>query len=293
MPSPELEAMVQSLLDAPIVGAPSLEEERAGFEEMLCAFPLPENASVTAHPLGEIEADWVSVPEADSSRAILYLHGGGYVIGSHKAYREFAARLASACKARVLVLNYRLAPEHPFPAAVDDAVLAYRDIREQSDIKHVAIAGDSAGGGLTVATMLALKNQGLPQPDCAICLSPWTDLTISGASAEPGAVSDPMVSLDRLKGMASQYAEGEQSNPLASPLFGDLAGLPPLYIAVGTRELLLDDTRRFVERARAAGVSLETEVEDGLIHIWPVFPTLPEAAPTLANIGRFTDANFG
>lgn len=293
MPSPELEAMVQTLLDQPIVGAPSLADERAGFEEMLCANPLADDVTVSAHPIGNIEADWVSVPESDPGKAILYLHGGGYVIGSHRAYREFASRLARACGARVLVLNYRLAPEHPFPAAVDDAVLAYRDLLDEPSISHRAIAGDSAGGGLTLATMLALKEASLPQPDCAICLSPWTDLTISGATAQPGAVEDPMISLERLEGMASQYAEGRQSEPLASPLMGDLAGLAPVYVAVGTREALLDDTRRLVERANAAGVAVETEIAEGLIHIWPVFPALPEAATTLENIGAFSRRHLG
>lgn len=293
MPSPELEAMVASLLDQPIVGAPSLAEERAGFDEMLGAFPLPDDATISPNPVGAVEADWVSVAQSKPERAILYLHGGGYVIGSHTGYREFAARLAHACKARVLVLGYRLAPEHRFPAAVDDAVAAYEAIRATKGVAKVAIAGDSAGGGLALATMLAIKDKGLPQADCGICMSPWTDLTVSGATAQPGAVEDPMISLERLADMARDYAEGELDNPLVSPLMGDLSGLPPLYIAVGTREALLDDSRRTIEKARAAGVTVETEIAEGLIHIWPVFPTLPEAAVTLSHFGTFADEHLG
>ncbi|MFK7914853.1 MAG: alpha/beta hydrolase [Pseudomonadales bacterium] len=293
MPSPEVDAMIQSLLSQPIVGAPSLADERAGYDEMLKAVPLPADAVITANPIGDVPADWVSVAESKPSRAILYVHGGGYVIGSHEGYREFATRLARVCQARVLVLGYRLAPENPYPAAVNDAVAAYQAIRATPGVEQVAIAGDSGGGGLALATMLAIKQQHLPQADCGICMSPWTDLTISGATAQPGAVEDPMISLDRLKEMARDYASGSLEDPLVSPLMGDPAGLPPLYIAVGTREALLDDSRRFIDKATAAGVTVETEIADGLIHIWPVFPNLPESAETLRNIGQFADQHLG
>lgn len=292
MPSPELEAMIQSILEQPIVGVQSLAEERAGYDEMLKAFPLPADAAITANPIGDVPAEWVSVAESKPSRAILYVHGGGYVIGSHEGYREFATRIARACQARVLVLGYRLAPENPYPAAVNDAVAAYQVVRATPGVAQVGIAGDSGGGGLALATLLAIKEQNLPQADCGICLSPWTDLTISGATAQPGAVDDPMISLDRLKEMARDYASGSLEDPLVSPLMGDPAGLPPLYIAVGTREALLDDSLRFIDKAKAAGVTVDTEIAEGLIHIWPVFPALPEAATTLENIGRFAEQHL-
>ena len=293
VPSPELEAMIQSMLDQPIVGAPSLADERAGYDAMLQAVPMPEDATVTANPVADVPADWVSVNESKAPRALLYLHGGGYVIGSHQGYREFAARMARACQARVWVLGYRLAPENPYPAAVNDAVAAYQAIRATPGVEHVAIAGDSGGGGLALATLLAIKQQHLPQADCAICMSPWTDLTISGATAQPGVIEDPIISLDRLKEMARDYAAGALEDPLVSPLMGDLEGLPPLYIAVGTREALLDDSQRFIDKAQASGVSVETEIADGLIHIWPVFDGLPEATVTLGNFGAFANKHLG
>ncbi len=291
MPSQEHEALVEMIQSSPVV-ADTLEESRAGYDAMLGMNPIADDADVDELKIEQMKADWVSVPESDANRAILYLHGGGYVIGSNVGYREFASRLARATRARVLVINYRLAPENPFPAAVDDAVMAYRFMLGQGlSTDNIMIAGDSAGGGLTLATLVALRDGGDPLPACATCLSPWVDLEGTGESAEPGAVDDPMVAPEGLHEMAGNYAAGDLRNPLVSPLHADLSGLPPLLVFVGTREILLSDATRIVDNAQAAGVSASLNVGEGLIHVWPVFP-MPEAAETLGQIGAFVDKHL-
>ena len=295
MPSPEHEAVVAALQAAPVTDAPTIEEQRANYEAMLGANPIAEDATVEETTIEHVDADWVSVPESRADRAILYLHGGGYVIGSNRAYREYAGRLARAARARVCVLNYRLAPEHPFPAAVDDAAMAYRWLVNQGiDASRIVIAGDSAGGGLALATLLRLREDGDVLPAGAACLSPWVDLEGTGASSAPGAVDDPLVSQDTLTGMREAYAGSELRNPLASPLYGDFAGLPPLLIQVGTREILLDDAVRTAEKARAAGVRVSYFEGEDLIHVWPVLmPTAPESAAALDQIGEFVESVTG
>lgn len=291
MPSQEHEALVEMIQSSPVV-AETLEDSRAGYDAMLGMNPIADDANVDELKIEHMKADWVSVPESESDRAILYLHGGGYVIGSNVGYREFASRLARATRARVLVIDYRLAPENPFPAAVDDAVMAYRFMLGLGlSAENMMIAGDSAGGGLTLATLVALRDGGDPLPACATCLSPWVDLEGTGESAEPGAVDDPMVAPEGLHEMAGNYAAGDLRNPLVSPLHADLSGLPPLLVFVGTREILLSDATRIVDNAQAAGVSASLNVGEGLIHVWPVFP-MPEAAESLSQIGAFIDKHL-
>lgn len=268
----------------------TLEEQRQGFEAVAQLFPLPDDVRVQSLEIAQrFNADWVSVPESASDRVVLYLHGGGYVIGSNNTHRELAGRVARAAQARVLVINYRLAPEHPFPAAVEDAADAYRWLsREGVAPERIAVAGDSAGGGLALATLLALKQADDPLPACAVCLSPWIDLEGTGASAQPGAVDDPMITADGLRETARQYANNDIRNPLAAPLYGDYTGLPALLIQVGTREILLDDARRAADKARAARVDVTLEEEEGLIHVWQMFgPDMPEAAAAVSRIGAF------
>jgi len=292
MPSPEHEAVVAAILDNRITGEVSLDERRAGYDAMLGAFPLPDDVEVTPISIEHLDADWVTVPDATTGVTILYLHGGGYVIGSNVAYREFGGRLSRAARSRVCLLNYRLAPEHPFPAAVEDAVLAYRWLRGQGlPASDIVIAGDSAGGGLTLATLLALKEAGDVLPRCAVVLSPWTDLAGTGATLAPGAVDDPLIQVEGIGEMAVHYAGEDLRNPLVSPLYGDFDGLPPLLVQVGAREVLLDDARRLVDRARAAGVEVTYFEGDGLIHVWPVLaPAAPESAAALDQVGRFIAA---
>jgi acetyl esterase/lipase len=257
-------------------------------ESVVGGFPLPKDVVVEDVQVGAIPADWVSMPASRQSRVVLYLHGGGYVLGSRRTHRELAARIADAAQARVLVLDYRLAPEHPFPAAVDDATESYRWLRSQGVAAgSIAIAGDSAGGGLTLATLLALRDAGDELPACAVCLSPWTDLEGTGASAQPGGADDPMVGVAGLRDMGRMYANDAIRNPLAAPLYGNYTGLPPLLIQVGTREILLDDATRVAERARAAGVAVTLEIEAGAPHVYQVFPGIPETDAAVGRIGAF------
>ncbi len=289
MPSQEHEAIVEMVKSSP-PAAGTIEESRAGFDAMLSVYPLPDDAVIEEINIEHMNADWVSVADSQADRVVLYLHGGGYAIGSNTGYREFASRMARAARARVLLINYRLAPEHPFPAAVDDAVMAYQFLLDQG-VKpaQIMVAGDSAGGGLAIATLVAVRDSGKPLPACATAFSPWVDLAGEGDSAQPGKVDDPMIAPEGLHGMAMTYAGEDVRNPLVSPLYANLADLPPLLVFVGTREVLLSDATRIVDNAQAAGVDTTLHVGDGLIHVWQLFATVPEAAQSLAQVATFAD----
>ncbi|TDJ23403.1 MAG: alpha/beta hydrolase [Gammaproteobacteria bacterium] len=294
MPSQEHEALVAALQEGGAVDVPSVEEQRANYDAMLCANPILAAASIEELIIGQCNADWVTVPVSREDRVILYLHGGGYVIGSNVAFREFASRLAQANRARVCLLDYRLAPEHPFPAAVDDAVAAFGWLLDQGvDPAGITVAGDSAGGGLTLATLLTLRDAGGPQAACGVCFSPWADLAGTGASAQPGAVDDPLVTDGLLADMSQAYAGEDLRNPLASPLYADYEGLPPLFLLVGDREMLLDDATRVADKARNAGVDVSYFQGDGLVHVWPVLaPTAPESEAALEQMAGFTERHW-
>jgi epsilon-lactone hydrolase len=236
-------------------------------------------------------AEWIRPAGAWNDAALLYLHGGGYVIGSPRSHRHLAEAIARAAGIACLLPDYRLAPEHPFPAAVDDALAAYRSLVEQRKIApgSVAVAGDSAGGGLTAVTLLAIRQAGLPVPGAAVCISPWTDLTCSAPSYGTKAASDPLVARPGITVMAQEYLGAtDPRTPLASPLFADLRGLPPLLIQVGSEEVLLDDATRLAQQACAAGVDATLEVWDSMIHVWHWFlPWLDEAQSAVDKIGAF------
>ena len=289
MPSPQHEALVQQILDGFVTDAPSLDEQRAGYEETLAATPIPADISIESFQIGTMDADWVSAPSSQSSRVVLYFHGGGYVLGSNLGYREFCGRLARAANARVCVINYRLAPENPFPAAVEDAVAAYQYLLGNGfSAKQIAVAGDSAGGGLTLACLVSLRDQGIELPSSGICFSPWIDLEGTGASAQPGGADDPMLAKEGLVGMGSTYAGEQTQNPLAAPLHAKLNGLPPIQILVGTREVLLDDARRARDNIQENGGSVTYFEGEGLIHVWPVLaPDAPESADALEQVAQF------
>jgi len=286
MPSSEHDALVEMIQSAP-PGEGSLEESRANFDAMMAASPLPEDISVDTFNIGDMEVDWVRAPNSRDERVVLYLHGGGYVIGNNVGYRELASRVARAASARVLLIDYRLAPENPFPAAVDDATAAYRWLlNEGIDASQIAVAGDSAGGGLTLATLVALRDAGDPLPKCATCFSPWVDLEMSGV------IDDPMLTVDVLEGMAENYAGSDRRNPLVAPLHANLDGLPPLQIFVGTREILKDDAIRLVDNAGAAGVDTSLSVGEGLIHVWQLFGHVPESIASLEAVQVFMDKHL-
>jgi epsilon-lactone hydrolase len=289
MPSREMQQVIEAFAGQPnTLGTTSIEDQRAGMEAQLAGQPLPAGAAVDEIRVGAMAADWVTMPNTANGRVVLYLHGGGYVMGSRRTHREMAARIARDAAARVLVLEYRLAPEHPFPAAVDDATEAYRWLRKQGiAASSIAIAGDSAGGGLTLATLLKLREAREALPACAVLLSPWTDLEGTGPSAQPGGADDPMIPLAALRDMGKIYAQQSTGNALASPVHGNFKGLPPLLIQVGTRELLLDDSTRVADKARAAGVTVRLEIEEGAFHVWQMMPALPEAVEAVKRIGAF------
>ena len=265
-------------------------ERRAQYERAEKVFPTPPDVKVERVNVPAAPAEWLRPPSAVPGRVVLYLHGGGYVIGSPRSHRHLAAAIAGAAGASALLLDYRLAPEHPFPAAVEDATAAYRWLLDQAIApEHIVIAGDSAGGGLTVATLLALREARVPLPAGGVCISPWVDLTCSGASYATKAAADPIVRRAGVEEMARAYLGATPPRtPLASPLFADLRGLPPLLIHVGSDEVLLDDAVQLAERAKAAGVDATLEIYDRMIHVWHWFlPMLDEAQTAVNAIGRF------
>jgi acetyl esterase/lipase len=294
MASPQFQTVIQKVKE--MMGNPpgSLEEFRSGFEAFSAQFLVSKDAASTAVNAGGVPAEWISAPGAVDDRVILYLHGGGYVLGSVNTHREMIIRLSRAASARVLALNYRLAPEHPFPAAVEDATAAYRWLVSQGvKPNRVVVAGDSAGGGLTVAALVAIRDAKMPVPAAGVCLSPWVDLEGIGESMTTKAKVDPMVQKEGLLGMAQLYLNGKDPRtPLAAPLYADLRGLPPLLIHVGEAETLLDDSTRIAEKAKAAGVKVDLEVWPEMVHVWQLFaPILPEGQQAVEEIGQFIRAH--
>jgi len=294
MPSIEHEEIVAMISGGLGLDELSVDEQRAAMEASAGMLPVETDVVVTEVDAGGVPADWVTVEGvSEVKRVVLYFHGGAYVMGSRNTHRGLASLIARAAKARVLLPEYRLAPEQPFPAAIEDAEACWRWLLSEGHASHnMAIAGDSAGGGLALATLLALKAAELPLPACVVGLSPWTDLEGTGPTAEPGSVDDPMLTPDGLRTSGMQYTATELRNPLAAPLHGDLRGLPPLLLQVGTREILLSDSTRFAEKAQAAGVEVTLEVEEGLIHVWQMLPGVPEAASAIQRIGAFIDSHL-
>jgi epsilon-lactone hydrolase len=238
---------------------------------------------------GGVDGEWSSPANAPEDKAILYFHGGGFRIGSVTSHRDLIAQIALASGCRVLAINYRLAPEHRFPAALDDALAAYGWLFDRGlKPDNVAFAGDSAGGNLALAAMLALRERGLPLPVSAVLMSPWTDLAATGESYVTRADADPIHQRPMILALAKNYlgGQGDPCDPLVSPLYADLTGLPPLLIQVGDRETVLDDSVMFTDIARAAGVDVSLEVWDGMIHVFQMFE-LPEAHQAIASIAGF------
>lgn len=290
MASAALGDIITLLTSRPQPENPTPEEMRLGIELLCNKFPASETVQTEAADADGVAAEWVLAAGITPQRVIMYLHGGGYVIGSPTTHRGLAERLSRVAAARVLVIDYRLAPEHPFPAAVDDATAAYRWLlRNGTPPGTIAIAGDSAGGGLTVATLVALRDAGVPLPAAGVCESPWVDMEGLGESITSRAHRDPMVQKDRLLRFATWYlGDADPRTPLAAPLYADLTGLPPLLIQVGTAETLYDDATRLAEAARAAGVDVTFEPWDEMIHVWHLFAaTLPEGQQAIDRIGAF------
>lgn len=265
-------------------------EMRETYDNLGTIFPTAADVVLEPVSINGVHAEWGSTPGAAADRVVMYVHGGGYVIGSVKSHRHLVTELGRAAGTRTLSVDYRLAPEHPFPAAVDDALAVYRDLLAQGFAPgNIAIAGDSAGGGLTVATLLAIRDAGLEQPACGFCISPWIDLEATGDSIAALADIDPMVSREGLEGMAAAYLAGASARtPLASPLHADYRGLAPLLVHVGAAETLLDDAVRLARRAGAADVDVRLQVWPEMIHVWHFFhPMLDAGRRAIAEGGAF------
>jgi epsilon-lactone hydrolase len=270
--------------------APPLAERRAAFDARGDQYPLPGDAVVTEVGAGGVPAHWITVPGADAGRVLLYLHGGGYQVGSFRSHAELASRLGRASGRPVLLPEYRLAPEHPFPAAVEDVLAVWRWLRsvQRLSASALAVAGDSAGGGLAVAMMTALRDGGEELPAAAVLISPWTDLSCSGVSMTERVDDDPIFVPDTIRQLAADYLAGaDPRTPLASPLFARLEGLPPLLIQVGTAELLLSDAEELAKSAAAAGVDVTVQAGEGLPHVYPAMLGIPEAAEATDQAGAF------
>jgi monoterpene epsilon-lactone hydrolase len=293
MTDKELNTLIELLKSKPKPPDPTPELLRERFDKLADFLPSPDDLQSEKVTANGVSGEFISAPGADAARCIYYLHGGGYVIGSVNTHKVLAYDLSKASGARVLSMDYRLAPEHPFPAGLEDAVAGYQWLLE-SGVKpeHVAIAGDSAGGGLTVATLLALRDRGIALPAAAVCFSPWVDLLGEGESMTSRAEVDPMVQKEALLWYTDLYmAGGDPKDPLASPLYADLSGLPPTLIQVGDAETLLDDSTRLEAKMKAAGVSVELEVWDRMIHVWQLFaPILSEGREAVAKAGAFIAA---
>jgi acetyl esterase/lipase len=271
MADKEIAALREMLAQRP---RPSdIAERRAGFDAFAKVFPTAGDIVVERTTANGVPAEWTSAPGADASRAVLYLHGGGYVIGSLDSHRHVTSEIARDFGGRTLALHYRLSPEQPFPAPVEDAVAAYRHLLDGGFAPgNIAIAGDSAGGGLVVAALVAIRDAGLPLPACGWCISPWVDMEGIGASMTGKAGEDPIVQKEPLLEMARLYLNGADPRaPLAAPMYADLRGLPPLLIQVGAAETLLDDSTRLAAVAGAQDVRVTMEVWPEMVHVWHLF----------------------
>jgi epsilon-lactone hydrolase len=261
--------------------------------ERIVPFP-PAGTQTDAIDAGGVDAIRIIVRQSRVDRYVLFFHGGGYVVGSARLYRDFTWRIAAAARACVLYFDYRLAPEHPFPAALEDAITAYRWLAARVDHRRIAFVGDSSGGGLALAALYKLRDERLALPGAVAVVSPWTDLALTGASLQSNASLDPMMNVSALPSLAAHYLAGADArNPYASPLYGEASGVPPALIQVGSDEVLRDDGVRMSEKLRAAGCDSEIEVWPRMPHAWHLYARiLPEGRLAIERIGAFLQAKL-
>jgi epsilon-lactone hydrolase len=297
VPSQAMQDVIEALKDRQQAGAgqasPTLERLRATFTPGARLHAIPDDVRMSEVTAGGVPAHWLTPPGSDPGRVLLFLHGGGFELGSVRSDGELAARLGRASGMRVLFCEYRLAPEHPFPAAVDDVLAAWRWLRTDQGVSasSLAVAGDSAGGGLAVALLVATRDAGEPSAAAAVLMSPTVDLTGSGASMHERVDQDPISTPALLSQFASDYLAGaDPKTPLASPLFASLSGLPPLLVQVGTADLLLSDSERLASAAARAGVDVTLEIGEGLPHVYQLNLGTPEATAATKQIGTFLRA---
>ncbi|MFB0563609.1 MAG: alpha/beta hydrolase [Candidatus Lokiarchaeia archaeon] len=297
MVSKEMERLIKVLREYQASQTePSVEGLRDGLNQLASMARLPEDVKCEPVDAGGVPAEWITTPDVVSQCVILYLHGGGYVGGSISTHRDIVVRISRVSKARILIIDYRLAPEHPFPAGLEDAVAAYRWLVSTEGIKpdNLIVAGDSAGGGLTIACLVKLRDEGVALPAAAVCLSPWTDLAGTGESVKSKAEIDPFITPEGGEFMANLYLKDmDPRNPLASPLYANLQGLPPMFIQVGTSEILLDDSVRLADRAKAVGIDVKLDIWEDMIHVFAAFAGLiPEGRQAIERIGEFIQKVF-
>ncbi len=292
MPSPQSHItrwMIKNLI-APILNADTpIVDQRKRLDKLAGLPPLPRKVKTRSLKIRDIPALWIDV-NAKNHRVILFLHGGAFNIGSIESHKEYAARLGLAAEANVLLIDYRLAPEHPFPAGLNDAVSAYNWLLMQGySGKNIVIAGDSAGGGLALSAAMMLRDDGSPLPACLCLMSPWTDLTMSGGGVKDNAPTDIMLNPLWMRQMAHNYAGPDGlANPLASPHFGDYSGLPPIITHAADDEILLSDARRMTQNATQAGVDATLEEYRGVWHIWHTHAGfMPESKQAMKKMGSF------
>ena len=289
-----LEKLVQLLRERRLPIDTPIAVQRQARDAAVKKTPLANDVTVTSMTLGGRECERFVPAMASQSQTILYFHGGGYMLGSLTSIRPMASYLASCTGRTVVTLDYRLAPEHPFPAAIEDAVAAYRDLAGlgAAEPSSIVLAGDSAGGGLVLSVLLALRDNHEPLPAAGVCLSPWTDMTLTARSLQANAKKDPQITRGSLSLMAEKYLAGTNPrHPSVSPRFGTFQDLPPILIHVGSAEGLLDDSIVVAERARAAGVAVTLRIWPQMIHVWHAFaPRFPPALDALIQIGVWLDA---
>jgi len=295
MASPELKSIIDMMRARPSYKTLSVAQLREGLARLFGQYPPPPGLTRKPVSAGGVPGEWIAAAGAAAERVIYYLHGGAYVRGSVQTHLNLVGALSRVCAARVLALDYRLGPEHPFPAAVVDAVAGYRWLLAQGVAPdRILIGGDSAGGGLALAALLSLRDAGVPLPAGAVLLSPWTDLAVTGESISTRAAADPMLGREYLLDMAKMYlGAGDPRHVLASPVFAGLHGMPPLFIQVGTSETLYDDATRIAVHASAAEVEVTFEPWPEMIHAWHLFAAvLPEAREAIEHIGAFARRIF-
>ncbi|MCM3920519.1 alpha/beta hydrolase [Frankia sp. AiPs1] len=267
----------------------TMQDYRDLYDEVLATFPLPAEASSEAVDAGGVPSYWVRDRAVESSTVAVLVHGGGWCMGTAAGYRELAHRISAAAHCRVLVVDYRLAPEHPYPEPLDDVLTAYRFARSQPGVTSVALVGDSSGGGLVTGAVVALRESGETPPDALVLMSPLVDLTGEAASLVERADRDPLPARALIEQMGGAFLAGRdpKATPLASPLWADLHDFPPTLALVGTDEGLYDDAVRLIDKIVTAGGDATLEVGENMVHIWPLFSFLPQARAATDLIGRF------